>query len=250
MNESTRKQLQVAVEKAVRPARVGWEHQVRIREELMAHVTGIFEEEWRRLGDEPAAAQEAVHRFGDPAKLTDELNASRSFEQRFAYLMERWFGWRAPESAARYTVRLSVRIFLTILAVMVVVPFSLSLIIGGPNHRAMAFDAIWVIPCLVCAAVYPLGLLYFKIRDALFGFCSPRSWPRIAGYGALFALTFFAFGLASATLGAWSWQEGWDLVVPYWLLASLVAPVVTIGIARFRGPAEIRHTEWSSLQLN
>src|SRR4051812_12878084 len=108
---------------------------------------------------------------------------------------------------------------------MAVVPLSLSLIMRVPNNSAMAFDASWMIPCLVCAAVFPLGVLYFKIRDAMFGFCSPRSWPRVAGYGVLFALTFFAFGLASATLSAWSWQEGWDLVVPYWLIASLVAPI-------------------------
>lgn len=250
MNESTRKQLQIAVEKAVRPARVGWEHQVRIREELMAHVTGIFEEEWGRLGDEAAAAQQAVRRFGDPAKLTDELNASRSFERRFAYLLERWFGWRAPESAARYTFRLSVRIFLTIFALLVVVPITLSLIMGEPNNRAMAIDGRWVIPCLACAAVFPLGFLYFKIRDAMFGFGSPRSWPRVASYGALFALMVFACGWASATLGAWSWQEGWDLIVPYWLIASLVAPILTIAVAQIRGPAEIRHTEWSLLQLD
>lgn len=250
MNESTRRQLQIAVERVVRPVRVGWERQVRIREELMAHVTGIFEEEWSRLGDEAAAAQGAVRRFGDPAKLTDELNASRSSEQRFAYLMERWFGWRAPESAARYTFRLSMRVFLTIFFLLVVVPITLSKIMGGPNNRAMAFDGRWVIPCLVCAALFPLGLLYFKIRDAMFGFCSPRSWPRVAGYGVLFALVFFAFGLASATLGAQNWQEGWDLIVPNWLIVSMLAPIMPIVLARFRGPAEIRHTEWSSLQLD
>ena len=123
------------------------------------------------------------------------------------------------------------RIFLTILAVMVVVPFSLSLIMGVPNNSAMAFDASRMIPCLVFAAVFrwvcstskyatPVRLLFASLLAA-----------RVAGYGALFGLTFFAFGLASATLGAWSWQEGWDLVVPYWLIASLVAPIVAIGIA-------------------
>lgn len=249
MNESTRKQLQIAIERAVRPVKVGWWRQDQIREELLAHVTGIFEEEFARLGDEAAASHEALRRFGEPSKLTDEWNAARTLEDRVAYVMECWYGWRAPESAARYMLRLCVRVFFTIVS-SIAVPLTIGEKIVGSTNNVSKFPSLWIIPCLVCGAIFPLGWLYFQMRDSMFGFCSPRSWPRAAGYGALFALTFFMFGLASATLGAWSWQEGWNLMTPHWLIVSAVAPFVALALARWRGPAEIRHTEWSSLQLN
>jgi hypothetical protein len=76
MNESTLIQLKILVERAVRPVRASTAHKRKIREELLAHVTAVFEEESARLGDERAALQRADLRFGKPGELTAQLQES------------------------------------------------------------------------------------------------------------------------------------------------------------------------------
>ena len=61
-------EFMVLVERAVRPVLAGPARKLRMREELLAHLTGIYEEELARAGDEAAARAEAVRRFGDPAR--------------------------------------------------------------------------------------------------------------------------------------------------------------------------------------
>ena len=55
MNENTLIQLKTLVERAVRPVRAGTSCKRRMREELLAHVSGVFEEEFSALGDEQAS---------------------------------------------------------------------------------------------------------------------------------------------------------------------------------------------------
>ena len=51
MNELTLTQLKIIVERAVRPVRASTARKRKMREELLAHVVGVFEEEGARLGD-------------------------------------------------------------------------------------------------------------------------------------------------------------------------------------------------------
>src|SRR6185312_9918372 len=55
---------------------------LRMREELLAHLTAIYEEELARLEDETAARAEAIQRFGDPETLTLELQQSVEWRDR------------------------------------------------------------------------------------------------------------------------------------------------------------------------
>src|SRR5207253_3421217 len=104
---SAMKELMIQVERAVRPVRVGNRRKDRMREELLAHITCIYEEELARRGDPRAALQAAVERFGDSAQLTLALQETVTWPQRMDVGIERWFAWRAPEPAARYTFRLA-----------------------------------------------------------------------------------------------------------------------------------------------
>jgi hypothetical protein len=56
-----------------------------MREELFAHLTAIYVDELNQQSDEQAALAAALGRFGNPAALTAELNASVRLWQRFAY---------------------------------------------------------------------------------------------------------------------------------------------------------------------
>src|SRR5262249_59473224 len=64
MNESTLTQLKIIVERAVRPVRATTSRKRKMREELLAHVTAVFEEE-ATLHEESVALARMAVRFGD-----------------------------------------------------------------------------------------------------------------------------------------------------------------------------------------
>jgi hypothetical protein len=76
MSESTLTQLKILVERAVRPVRASTARKRRMREELLAHVVCVFEEEGARLGDDRAALERTALRFGNPAEVTSRLQES------------------------------------------------------------------------------------------------------------------------------------------------------------------------------
>ena len=101
MNESTLTQLKIIVERAVRPVRASITCKRKMREELLAHVSGAFEDELARLQDEHAALERTRVRFGDPTEVVNELQDSVSISDRV------WRFWegRPGESALRFALR-------------------------------------------------------------------------------------------------------------------------------------------------
>jgi hypothetical protein len=76
------KEFMIAVERAVRPVQATEHRKLRMRQELLAHLTALFEEERARLGNDEAARAEALRRFGNPADLTRELQGSVPLVER------------------------------------------------------------------------------------------------------------------------------------------------------------------------
>ena len=72
MNDSTLTQLKILVERAVRPVRASSSRKRKMREELLAHVTSVFEEEVARLANEQTALEGTAQRFGNPAIMDPE----------------------------------------------------------------------------------------------------------------------------------------------------------------------------------
>ena len=89
MNDATLTELKVVVERAVRPVRASNFRKRRIREELLGHLTTIYEDELGRLGDERAALEQARQRFGDPSKLARELQEAVPKRDRVRYLFDK-----------------------------------------------------------------------------------------------------------------------------------------------------------------
>jgi hypothetical protein len=103
-----------------------------MREELLAHLSGIFEEEKIRLGNDAAALTEATRRFGDPAELTQELQATVPAPERFLakplsgsgweLRTVRWFLPRPDESAAWHAARVAAVVAGYAVALLLMVP--------------------------------------------------------------------------------------------------------------------------------
>jgi ATP-dependent Clp protease ATP-binding subunit ClpC len=136
MNEYLLTQLKIIVERAVRPVRASSSRKRKMREELLAHVVGVFEEESARLGDERAALEQAALRFGNPAEVTRQLQQSvptLDSIERF----DDWVSFRPCEytwhRAVRYTVTVEMIALLFLFAV---------LILGG-RLGEFPTDALW-----------------------------------------------------------------------------------------------------------
>jgi hypothetical protein len=104
-----------------------------MREELHGHLMTIYAEELQRQPDDQAAMAAALERFGEPAVLTSELNASVGRTERIACFLNRgegamnrvlryWFSRREGESWFRLALR----------SLFVLVLFNLIVFVGIP----------------------------------------------------------------------------------------------------------------------
>ena len=98
MNDITEKELKIVVERTVRPVRATFYSKRKMREELLAHLVSIFEEEAEKLGDQQAALEQAKRRFGDPRELTTQLQQSVPRWDRCRSILEN-MGCQPSESA-------------------------------------------------------------------------------------------------------------------------------------------------------
>jgi hypothetical protein len=102
------KVLRVQVERVVRPIRASSRRKDRIREELLGHLTRLYDEELLRTDSPEAAAAAALARFGDPRDLSRDLQDSVPRLERWALCELAPRGWarrRVGESPARYLIR-------------------------------------------------------------------------------------------------------------------------------------------------
>ena len=107
MNNSTLTRLKIIVERAVRPVRASLSRKRKMREELLAHVTSVFEVEVSRIANEQTALERTAQRFGNPAELTGQFQESvptLDSIERFAD----WASFRPGESTLRRAVRYTI----------------------------------------------------------------------------------------------------------------------------------------------
>ena len=103
MNESTLTQLKIIVERVVRPVQASIARKRKMREELLAHVSGVFEVEAARLGDERRALEQTSLRFGRADDLMSQLQQSVPTSDWF----RRWWEGQPEETALRAGVRIA-----------------------------------------------------------------------------------------------------------------------------------------------
>ncbi len=247
MNESTLENLKVVVERAVRPVRAPTARKRRMREELLAHLSAIFEEEVAKTGDEQAALDRARQRFGDPRALTGQLQETVPRWDRVSTFFE-GFDLQPGESL----LHLAVKHVLTMLAgYAILMPGGvLSLVVRGRQYEIPA--ALWAVLVVFVASTLlyvPLVVMPYKIGRVLYGSDAERSWRKAAWYG-LASLAFFP-AMAFGTY----WPATFDLAASlaqlrFACLFAPAAPVVFFVMAR-RAFGDMRYKEeWASLEID
>jgi hypothetical protein len=230
---------------------------MRMREELLAHLTAIYEEELARSGDEAAARAETARRFGDPTALTPELEASVTWRDRIDARLDRWFGWRPGEPLVRHLLRMAGLGYLILLALLV-----LTLVLSSlkrPFDSTILPTAMlvycWTVMAVVGTVwVVSAGWLATRARAALYGVAPNR--VRAVGYVLLLSLLTpaMALGLYLAVLG--DVPGALALIVPA-DPASLVVngvsvvliPVITLWLTGEVTRRVARRAEWAALDI-
>ena len=106
MTDSILNELKILVERTVRPVRASTFRKRRMREELLAHASGVFEAESAKLGDDRLALARTTQRFGDPAEVTSQLQETVPWVDIIAWLVVPPIYLRRPaESRWRFAVR-------------------------------------------------------------------------------------------------------------------------------------------------
>src|SRR5262249_20227888 len=107
MNESTLTQLKIVVERGVRPVRATTSRKRKMREELLAHVTAVFEEE-AKLHEESVALARVAERFGEGGELRRQVQARVPSSDVAAYFVESFVGFPMQEPVWRRALRYAV----------------------------------------------------------------------------------------------------------------------------------------------
>jgi len=247
MNESTLKNLKVVVERAVRPVRASADRKRRMREELLAHLSAIFEEEVEKVGHEQGALDRARQRFGDPSELTGQLQETVPRWDRVSTFFE-GFDLQPGESL----LHLAGKYVLTMLAgYAILMPGGvLSLLIRGRQYEIPV--ALWSVLVVFVASTLlyvPLLIMPYKIGRVLYGNDAERSWRKAAWYG-LASLAFLP-AMAFGTYWAGTFDLAASLIhLRFACLFAPAAPVVFFAMARLVFDDMHYKEEWASLEID
>jgi hypothetical protein len=237
MNESTLTRLKIIVERTVRPVRASTTRKRKMREELLAHVSDVFEEELAKPGDDGAALERTALRFGNPAEVTSQLQ--ESVPRRDA--VRRYWEGRPGEPAWRTAIRVA---WVSGTFALVFVVFFLAVAwftvegVGGLTREALILSlcAVLTIPAWLSGLVF----LTRFMEKALYG-PAGRSWLKVALLVAgswLFMLLWFT---------AWSWPI-WS--APIGLAGILIVALHACALAQSSLLQRQYHEEWERLPID
>jgi hypothetical protein len=243
MNESTLTRLKIIVERAVRPVRASTPRKRQMREELLAHVCGVFEEESAGLGDDRAALERTALRFGSPAEVTSQLQ--ESVPARDA--IRRYWEGRPGEPAWRMAIRLAwvSGTFALVVAVLVLAPCTVGSVGGwSPEALILSLGAVLTIPAWLSVVV----LLTSFMEKAVYG-PAGRSWLKVAlvvaGSWVVTLLWFAAWGLPIWS-AEWGHPNAKAIVMAGFLLAPLHVSALALSSLLRRRYQE----EWERLPID
>jgi hypothetical protein len=270
------KALRVQVERVVRPIQASYSRKDRMREELLAHLTRLFDDELARCGDSQMAAAEAIGRFGDAATLTRELQASVPRLERFLYFslpaigptrgLKRWLQRRVGESPLRYMLRTNC--WAMLIGLIVLTPLSLHAASKAsrrpprPDQVTASKGVVFQVCCVAIefGSMLVWGLLSEGVRRTLEARAAAttalqrrRATWRLVACALANAANFGAVAAGLMLLFAW--------LLPFNFIPRAVFCWITLG-AIFVGPpavllrgrdlkaSERRFENWESLELD
>jgi hypothetical protein len=240
MNESTLTQLKIIVERAVRPVRASIARKRKMREELLAHVVGVFEEEAARLSDEQAALARTALRFGDPADVTSRLQESVPAGDRTARFLE----GRPGEATLWVLIRIACGAIAWELLSVIAVLLAADWVTVLPREHWITFAYVFLAP-----PVYFFGLAFLTdwIEKGVYDAAEvSRLRLALSAAGSLLFMLLFVAG------AAWSaWPTDWNPLgaVAFAGMLAACSAGLAWGMAWSNAPRRRYHEEWERLPI-
>lgn len=247
MNEPFSIQLKILVERAVRPVRASTARKMQMREELLAHVTAVFEDELAKHPPEQWALEATARRFGDPAELTAQLQDSLSRWSRLNSHLDGWWGCPPKGLTLRGAVHYAYRVGATTAGLCLLVLFPVTLMKGQ----------VGIVGGITLSAVMTLILTFFTfglilVSSWIYLAVGRRAWLAVITIAALAGL--FPPGLQFAACAIISADVAWSFNLAFsWsslALSLLGMPLAMVGLA-YGFDRELRqHQEWENLLVD
>jgi Clp amino terminal domain, pathogenicity island component len=245
----TRIELMKIVERSVRPVPSSTPRKRKMREELLAHLSTIYEEELARSGQPAFAFKEAARRFGAPGELAQEFQASLPIHERISNFMERFVAYRAPESAGRYSLRLAWHTFALLAVLLAIVTGGIALRYGWTDDLKTLARVLGAIAVLTPPAQFVIGLAYIKLRDAMWGaFGSRKSRGRVLVLAVLIAAVAQLYLMGIAAVIRMDLSTALD-AARFGAVIAVISAVAFAVLAYIGGHREIRDTQWALLEI-
>jgi hypothetical protein len=253
------REFMVHVERAVRAVHASPARKRRMRQELLAHLTGLLEEEKARGGDEQEALARALRRFGDPADLSRDLQVSVPRLERWEAQVAEEFLRRPGETELRHGARLAALSAAAMFVGLSLFGNLLPLIHVTAGEKWSDVRVGLAEPAVVAGYAFLSVLLCYGVIRELADRLSAASVLRAAGYGVGAMLAGLALVAGSyvaqpenplwefllrypgnpLALTAWSWFASMPLAL------ALVAVLVT----RVKRAMAWGHEDWSGLEI-
>ena len=249
------KELMNHVERAVRAVHASPARKRRMRQELLAHLTGLVEEEKARGGDKRQALARALQRFGDPTGLSRDLQASVPRPERWEGQLANWFLRRPGETGLRHGARLAA-LGAAIMFVGLNIPPLIAVAAGGKWSDAGVGPAV---PGVFAGYVFLSVLLGYGFFQELAGRPGAASLLRAAAYGMGAVLAGVA--LVAGSYVAQPENPLWEFILRYpgnplalsagvWFACMpLAVALATVLVARVERAMARGHGDWASLEI-
>ena len=246
MNDVTLKELKIVVERAVRPVRATMARKRQMREELLAHLTAIFEEEAETLGDEQAALDQAKRRFGDPRELTGQLQQAVPRWERACFVFAKYI-YQPGDSALRLAA-MSVLCMCLMIAGMLLTGLVISMLRGKLSELGLFAHVSLVVGVLMAAFMFVFIFLTERIGRALFGEKAERSLFKVVLYCLASLVIFPALAFVA------QWADSFDLAasLAHLRFACCFAPATPLFFLLMgrQMMEEMRfNQEWANLEI-
>jgi len=244
-DQETLTELKIVVERAVRPVRASLARKRGMREELLEHLTMIFEEELSRADSEQATLKQAAKRFGDTGKLSQELQGSVTLLNRF-FRWDENFRLELGESLPHYFCKV-VLTTAVIYPLMFLPMLLLTNLIGKPMVYGFSFQLLGVMAVVSTSLTVALVFSSNKVCRSLYGIRTQASRRR-AILISLATLPLFP-GLLFLTYLGLALSVPPPQTMTLALILAPLAPILVYLLARIAEP-EMRHeAEWAELEL-
>ena len=188
MNDLILKDLKVVVEQAVRPVRATLGRKRRMREELLAHLLAIFDEETAGCVDATTAVERAKRRFGDPRELTPQLQQAVPWRDRCLAVFEK-MGCQPDEAAwhlAGKHLAVMVPFYMVWLPVWLLIHGNIQTVQPTEWHPLLVIALVLAIPLMALVNVFlsiPLAVMLHKYGSGWIA--KRRGRILLGGLGAL-----------------------------------------------------------------